>query len=62
MRGGGTVATVVTAGSGFGELMGGISAVGDSGLVATNAAAYGAAAGGVASVILTPSICTGAKH
>lgn len=62
LNGGGAVATFVTAGSGFAEVLGGISALGDSSLVAANAAGYGGALGGVAGTILTPSTCVGTGH
>jgi hypothetical protein len=62
LEGGGSIATVTTAGSGFGELLAGISGLGDSGFIALNAGAYGTAVGAATGVAFTAPTCAGNGH
>ena len=47
----------VEVGEGIGVLLGGLSALGDPGLIALNFGAYGATAGGIAGYVATPGQC-----
>ena len=49
----------VEIGEGIGAILGGLSALGDPGLIFLNYGAYGATAGGIAGYVSTPAQCGG---